>query len=131
MAAVALEVPEAPEGQVVVVPEAVWPWGGLRWVSWPPIRRAADTAGASSGLFNAPGEHRMNLAKVIGVVLIAAGAIGLVMGSFSYTKESDAVKLGPLELSVKQEETVNVPVWAGIGAIAVGVVLLIMGGRKG
>jgi hypothetical protein len=41
------------------------------------------------------------------------------------------VKLGPLELSVKQEETVNVPVWAGIGAIAVGVVLLIMGGRKG
>ena len=73
----------------------------------------------------------MNLAKVVGVVLIAARAIGLVMGSFSYTKESEAVKLGPLELSVKQEETVNVPVWAGIGAIAVGVVLLIMGGRKG
>ena len=53
------------------------------------------------------------------------------MGSFSYTKESEAVKLGPIELSVKQEETVNVPVWAGLGAIAIGAFLLVMGGRKG
>ena len=73
----------------------------------------------------------MNLAKVVGIVLIAAGAIALVMGSFSYTKESEAVKLGPIELSVKQEETVNVPVWAGIGAIVVGAALLVMGGKKG
>lgn len=73
----------------------------------------------------------MIFAKVIGVVLIAAGAIGLVMGSFSYTRESEAVKLGPLALSVERKETVNVPVWAGVGAIAVGVVLLLMGGRKG
>ena len=73
----------------------------------------------------------MNLAKVVGLVLIAAGAIALVMGSFSYTKESEAVKLGPLELSVKQEETVNLPVWAGVGAIAIGAFLLVMGGRKG
>lgn len=73
----------------------------------------------------------MNIAKVVGIVLIVAGAIGLVMGSFSYTKDTEAVKLGPVELSVKQKETINVPVWAGIGAIAVGVVLLVMGGRKG
>lgn len=72
----------------------------------------------------------MNLAKVVGLVLIAAGAIALVMGSFSYTKESEAVKIGPLELSVKQEETVNLPVWAGVGAIAIGAFLLVMGGRK-
>ena len=73
----------------------------------------------------------MNMAKVIGIVLIVAGALGLVMGGFSYTKNTEAVKLGPIELSVKQKETVNVPLWAGIGAIAVGVVLLVMGGRKG
>ncbi|HSX95205.1 MAG TPA: hypothetical protein VLG41_19935 [Hydrogenophaga sp.] len=73
----------------------------------------------------------MNLAKVVGIVLIVAGAVGLVMGSFTYTKDTEAVKLGPVELSVKQKETINVPVWAGIGAIAVGVVLLVMGGRKG
>ena len=73
----------------------------------------------------------MNTAKLVGILLIAAGAIGLVYGSFSYTKETEAVKLGPLELTVKEKETVNVPVWAGVGAIVVGGLLLVMGGKKG
>ncbi|PZO15322.1 MAG: hypothetical protein DCF26_13585 [Burkholderiales bacterium] len=73
----------------------------------------------------------MNTAKLVGILLIAAGAIGLVYGSFSYTKDTSAVKLGPLELTVKEKETVNVPVWAGIGAIVVGAALLVMGGKKG
>jgi uncharacterized membrane protein YidH (DUF202 family) len=73
----------------------------------------------------------MNAAKLVGILLIAAGAIGLVYGSFSYTKDTSAVKLGPLELTVKEKETVNVPVWAGIGAIVVGAALLVMGGKKG
>lgn len=73
----------------------------------------------------------MNAAKLVGIVLIVAGVLGLVYGSFSYTKDTDAVKLGPLELSVKQKETVNVPVWAGVGAIVVGAVLLVLGGKKG
>ncbi|MBT9463681.1 hypothetical protein [Hydrogenophaga sp.] len=73
----------------------------------------------------------MNTAKLVGILLIAAGVIGLVYGSFSYTKETEAVKLGPLELTVKEKETVNVPVWAGIGAIVVGAALLVMGGKKG
>lgn len=73
----------------------------------------------------------MNSAKLVGILLIAAGAIALVYGSFSYTKETEAVKLGPLELTVKEKETVNVPVWAGIGAIVVGAALLVMGGKKG
>ncbi|MBW0171906.1 MAG: hypothetical protein ACT6SF_00645 [Hydrogenophaga sp.] len=73
----------------------------------------------------------MNAAKLVGVVLIVAGVLGLVYGSFSYTKDTEAVKLGPLELSVKQKETVNVPVWAGVGAIVVGAALLLLGGKKG
>ncbi len=73
----------------------------------------------------------MNTAKLVGISLIAAGAIGLIYGSFSYTKDTSAVKLGPLELTVKEKETVNVPVWAGIGAIVVGAVALVMGGKKG
>jgi len=76
-------------------------------------------------------ETLMNAAKLVGILLIAAGAIGLVYGSFSYTKDTSAVKLGPLELTVKEKETVNVPVWAGIGAIVVGAALLVMGGKKG
>ena len=51
-------------------------------------------------------------------------------GSFSYTKETHEAKLGPLEMSVEEKETVAVPTWAGIGAIAVGTVLLLSGGRK-
>ena len=73
----------------------------------------------------------MNTAKLVGILLIAAGAIALVYGSFSYTRETEAVKIGPLELIVKEKETVNVPVWAGVGAIVIGGFLLVMGGKKG
>ncbi len=73
----------------------------------------------------------MNAAKLVGILLILAGVLGLAYGSFSYTKDKEAVKLGPLELSVKQKETVNVPVWVGVGAIVVGGLLLVMGGKKG
>lgn len=51
-------------------------------------------------------------------------------GSFSYTKETHEANLGPIQFSVKEKETVNVPVWAGVGGIAVGVLLLVVGGRK-
>ena len=80
---------------------------------------------------NNPTRPCMNPLKLIAIVLIAAGALALLYGGFSYTKDSTAVKLGPLELSVKQKETVNVPVWAGIGAVVAGGLLLVFGGRKG
>lgn len=73
----------------------------------------------------------MNAAKIAGIVLIVAGALGLVYGSFSYTKETHEAKIGPLQFSIEEKETVNVPVWAGIGAIVVGGLLLGFGGRKG
>jgi len=67
----------------------------------------------------------MSAVKIVGIVLIAAGTLGLVYGGFSYTKETHEAKIGPLELSVKDKETVNVPVWAGVGAIVVGGLLLL------
>lgn len=73
----------------------------------------------------------MNPTKIVAIVLIAAGALALVYGGFSYTKDTTAVKLGPIELSVKEKETVNVPMWVGVGAIVVGGLLLVLGGRKG
>ena len=72
----------------------------------------------------------MNGSKLAAILLIIAGAIGLAIGSFSYTKKSEAVKLGPIELSVKQKETVNIPVWLGGGAILLGVVPLAVGNKK-
>ncbi|MBP7572976.1 MAG: hypothetical protein KA777_03260 [Rhodoferax sp.] len=72
----------------------------------------------------------MNAVKMAGIVLIVAGALGLAYGSFSWTKETHEAKLGPIELSVKEKQTVNVPVWAGVGAIVAGGLLLLLGGRK-
>jgi len=71
----------------------------------------------------------LNAIKLAAVALIVAGVLGLVYGGFSYTKDTTAVKLGPIELSVKQKETVNVPLWAGIAAIIAGGVLLVVGGK--
>jgi hypothetical protein len=72
----------------------------------------------------------MNFVKVIGIALIVGGVLGLVYGGFSYTKESHEMKLGPIELSVKEKQSVNVPVWAGVAAVAAGAALLLFGGGK-
>ena len=72
----------------------------------------------------------MNGIRIFAIVLIVAGALALLYGGFSYTKDTTAVKLGPIELSVKEKKTVDVPMWAGIGAIVVGGVLLFVGGSK-
>jgi multidrug transporter EmrE-like cation transporter len=68
----------------------------------------------------------MNAVKIIGLVLIVAGILGLAYGSFSYTKETHDAKIGPLEFQLKEKETVNIPVWAGVGAIIIGVVLFVL-----
>lgn len=73
----------------------------------------------------------MNGIKLVAVILVIAGGLGLLYGGFTYTKDTTAVKVGPLELSVKEKETVNIPMWAGIGAIVVGGLLLVVGGKKG
>jgi drug/metabolite transporter (DMT)-like permease len=72
----------------------------------------------------------MNPTKLLSVLLIVAGVLGLLYGSFSYTKDTTAVKLGPIELAVKEKETVNIPVWAGVGAIVAGGLLLVMGSKR-
>jgi LPXTG-motif cell wall-anchored protein len=75
-------------------------------------------------------EYEMNGVKILAIVLIVAGVLGLVYGSFSYTKNTHEAKLGPIELSVKEKQTVNVPVWAGVGGIAVGAALLLFSRKK-
>ena len=72
----------------------------------------------------------MNSMKFAAMLLIVAGVFGLVYGSFSYTKETHEMKMGPVELSVSEKQRVNVPVWAGVGAIAAGAALLLLGGRR-
>ena len=73
----------------------------------------------------------MNSIKLLGAALLVAGLLSLIYGGFSYTKDTTAVKLGPIELSVKEKQTVNVPIWAGAGAVLAGGLLLLMGNKKG
>ena len=72
----------------------------------------------------------MNAVKMAAIALIVAGALGLVYGGFSYTKETHQADMGPIHMTMSERETVNVPMWAGIAAIAIGGGLLLMGGRK-
>lgn len=72
----------------------------------------------------------MTPVKIVGIILIVLGVAGLAMGGFSYTKETHQAKIGPLQLSVEEKQSVNVPQWLGIASIAVGVVLLLVPGRR-
>jgi hypothetical protein len=72
----------------------------------------------------------MNSIRLAAIALVIAGTLALIYGGFSYTKDTTAVKLGPLELSVKEKETVNVPVWAGIAAIVAGGLMLAAGSKR-
>ncbi|HXS52621.1 MAG TPA: hypothetical protein VN782_08830 [Usitatibacter sp.] len=67
--------------------------------------------------------------RIVGIVLIVAGALALAYGGFSYTRETHQAKVGPFELSLKEKRQVDVPQWAGLGGIALGIVLLVAGGR--
>jgi len=68
----------------------------------------------------------MNSIKMVGIALIAAGVLGLVYGGFTYTKDTHDTKIGPIELSIKDKEKVNIPVWAGVAAIVAGGVVVLM-----
>jgi uncharacterized membrane protein len=72
----------------------------------------------------------MGLNKIVAIVLILGGLFGLVYGGFSYTKETQEAKIGPIELSVNETKTVNVPVWAGVAAIVAGGGLLLISSKK-
>ncbi len=72
----------------------------------------------------------MNAMKMLGIALIAGGLLGLMYGGFTYTKETHETKIGPVSLSVTDKETVNVPIWVGVGAIAIGGMLLIFDNKK-
>jgi len=77
------------------------------------------------------GELNMNSIRLLAIALLLGGTLGLVYGGFSYTKDTTAVKLGSLELTVKEQKQVNIPLWAGIGAIVAGGLLLLTASKRG
>jgi len=75
-------------------------------------------------------ENPMSPVRILALVLIIAGVVALAAGSFSYTQDKTALKVGPMELNVKERKTIDVPVWAGIAAIVGGGVLFVLGGKR-
>jgi hypothetical protein len=75
-------------------------------------------------------EKKMDTLKVIAILLIVAGALGLAYGGFSYTKTTHEAKVGSLHLEVDEKQRVNVPVWAGVGGIVLGGALLLVGAKR-
>lgn len=73
----------------------------------------------------------MNPLRMVALILIVAGVLALAYGGFSYTRDTHTAQVGPIGLSVSEKRTVGIPVWAGAGALAAGLVLLVLGGRKG
>lgn len=72
----------------------------------------------------------MDAFKITAIALIAAGILGLMYGGFTYTKQTHEAKLGPIEMSVREDQAINIPVWAGVGAIVLGSGLLLVGSKK-
>lgn len=73
----------------------------------------------------------MNATRIVGILLIVAGIAALGLGGFSFTKETHEAKIGPLEFSMKEKQTVNFPTWASVAVIVVGGALVLLGGKKG
>ncbi len=72
----------------------------------------------------------MGVIKILAIVLVIAGLLGLVYGRFSYTRETQEAKIGPLELSFKDTQSVTIPVWLGVSAIVAGSGLLLFTSKK-
>lgn len=104
-----------------------YPPPAAKWLqSVLPLRSSAGALGKAASVL----ESHMDSLKIFGIMLLVAGVLALAYGGFSYTKDTTAVKLGPIELSVKEKESVNIPVWAGAGAILAGGLLLLMGSKR-
>lgn len=72
----------------------------------------------------------MNALRLAAIALIAAGVLALAYGGFTYTRDTHQANVGPIQISVQDRRTVNVPIWAGVGAIVIGGALLLMQTRK-
>jgi hypothetical protein len=73
----------------------------------------------------------MKPTALAGIVLIVLGVVALVYQGFTYTKRETVIDIGPLHATADRQKTVPLPPVLGIAAIAGGLALLVVGGRKG
>lgn len=71
----------------------------------------------------------MNTLTLIGIILIVLGTVGLIYGGVTYISKKDVVDVGALKIQVEQKEHIPLSPIFGAAAVAVGVVLVIVGRR--
>lgn len=69
--------------------------------------------------------------KLLGIVLIVIGVIGLAYGGITYTSREKVLDVGPIEATAERRETIPLPPVLGGLALVGGIALLIAGGKKG
>jgi hypothetical protein len=72
------------------------------------------------------GAELVNGTSIAALVMIVLGVLALAYGGFTYTKDTSQAKLGPIELTVKDRERVNIPVWLGAAMVLGGGLLLVV-----
>jgi hypothetical protein len=72
----------------------------------------------------------MKPVAILGLLLLVLGLAALAYQGFTYTSRETVLNLGPIHATADRDRTVIVPPVLGIGAVAGGVVLLIVGARK-
>jgi hypothetical protein len=80
-------------------------------------------------IFESNGES-MDTIKLLAIVLILGGALGLAYGGFTYTKDTHRVDVGPIHLNVEEKKHVSIPLWGGVSAIVLGGILLLSRNKK-
>ena len=70
------------------------------------------------------------MARVVGMILLVVGLIGLAWGGFTYTQKQHNVDLGPVDFNVSEKKTVPIPPIAGAAAMVAGLALLVAGSRR-
>ena len=73
----------------------------------------------------------MKTNSLIGIILIVIGIVALAYQGITYTTREKVVDLGPIQVTADKTKTIPLPPIVGGVALAGGIVLLVMGSKKG
>jgi hypothetical protein len=73
----------------------------------------------------------MKTNTLIAIILIAVGVIAFAYQGITYTTREKVIDLGPLQVTAEKTKTLPLPPIVGAIALVGGIVLLVMGNKKG
>ena len=72
----------------------------------------------------------MSGTRIVGLILIVVGLVGLLAGGIGWTREKTVVDLGPIQAKTQEHKSIPIPPIAGGLALAAGVFLLVVPVRR-